>query len=81
MLIVGYVFAIRSERMTAGIAGSASRTRSPGLPHISIPGPKLEPGHSQPAFGLAEAERKADQALAARSLLGLAADTRGMSVA
>ena len=30
------------------------------LPHISIPGSKLESGHVQPAVGLAEAERRAD---------------------
>ena len=46
-----------------------------GLPHITIPGTKLEPGRRRPASGLAEAERRADQMLAARSLLGPAADS------
>ena len=32
-----------------------------GLPHIAIPGTKLEPGRHRPASGLAEAERGADQ--------------------
>ena len=52
-----------------------------GLPHISIPGSKLEPGRGRPAFGLAGAERMAGQMLAARSLLVPAGDSRGMSAA
>ena len=52
-----------------------------GLLLRTIPGPKLEPGRGEPAFGLAEAERRADQALAARSLLVPAGDSRGMSAA
>jgi hypothetical protein len=53
----------------------------PGLPLRTIPGSKLEPGPARPAFEPAEAERRADQALAARSLLVLAGDSRGMSAA
>ena len=52
-----------------------------GLPLGTIPGSKLEPGHAQPAVGLTAAERRADQALAARSLLVPAGDSRGTSVA
>ncbi len=52
-----------------------------GLPLITIPGSKLEPGRVQPAFGLAGAERRADQALAARSLLGPAADIAARNAA
>ena len=62
------------------VAAEVARlTANPGLPLGTIPGSKLEPGRGQPAFGLAEAERKADQALAARSLLELVVDSRGMS--
>jgi transposase-like protein len=52
-----------------------------GLPLITIPGSKLESGRVQPAFGLAGAERRADQALAARSLLGPAADIAARNAA
>jgi len=51
-----------------------------GLPLITVPGPKLESDCVRPASGLAEAERKADQALAARSLLERAVDNRARSV-
>jgi hypothetical protein len=51
-------------------------TKNIGLPHITMPGSKLEPGRGWPAFGLAEAERRADQMLAARSLLEPAGDSR-----
>ena len=51
-----------------------------GLPLITIPASKLEPGRVRPALGLTEAERRADQALAARSLLELVAGSRAMSV-
>lgn len=45
-----------------------------GLPLITIPGTKVEPGRHQLASGLAEAERRADRMLAARSLLEPAGD-------
>ena len=38
-------------------------------PLITAPASKLESGRGRPAYGLTEAERRADQALAARSLL------------
>ena len=47
---------------------------------IAIPVSKLDSGGS-PASELAEAERRADRTLAARSLLGPAADSRARSVA
>jgi hypothetical protein len=47
-----------------------------GLPHITMPGSKLEPGRGWPASGLAGAERRADQTLAARWLLEPAGDSR-----
>ena len=50
-----------------------------GLPLGTIPGTKLEPGRRRPASGLAEAERRADRTLAARSPLGPAADSRATS--
>ena len=55
---------------------AADGERELGLPHITIPSVKLEPGRGWPAFGLAEAERRADQALAARLLLEPAVDSR-----
>ncbi len=52
-----------------------------GLPHIAIPGTKLEPGRHRPASGLAEAERRADRTLAARSLREPAADIAATNAA
>ena len=57
----------------------APRADMPGLPLGTIPGTKLEPGRRRPASGLAEAERRADRTLAARSPLGPAADSRATS--
>ena len=57
-----------------GTALSGPNTITGGLPRITIPGTKLEPGRHRPASGLAEAERRADQMLAARSLLEPAVD-------
>ena len=66
-----------ADGATFGLAIAAQVTfRCSGLPHITIPSVKLEPGRGWPAFGLAEAERRADQALAARLLLEPAVDSR-----
>jgi hypothetical protein len=46
-----------------------------------MPGSKLEPGVTRPAAALAEAERRANQALAARLLLVLAAIAEGVIAA
>ncbi len=50
-----------------------------GLPLGTIPVSKLESGRAQPASVLAEAERRADRMLAARSLLELAVDSQARS--
>lgn len=52
-----------------------------GLPHIAMPGIKLEPGRYRPASGLAGAQRRPGQMLVARSSLGLAVDSRARSAA
>ena len=54
------------------------KSRSVGLPLITTPASKLESGRAQPAYGLTE-ERRADQALAARSLLEPVVGIRVMS--
>ena len=57
------------------------RRRPSGLPLGAVPVSKLESGRDRPASDLAEAERRAEQMLAARWLLALAVDSRVMSVA
>src|SRR5271169_1900552 len=73
-----------TTRQTAHLQAFLERTRYPernqvGLPHITIPGSKLEPGRVRPASGLVEAERRADQTLTARSLLGPVVDSQAKS--
>jgi len=50
-----------------------------GLPHEAAPCSKLESGRRWPASDLAEAERRAEQMLAARSFRAPAVDSRAMS--
>ncbi len=59
----------------ASDAIEALRLSAPGLPHITMPSSQLESGCRRPASGLAEAERRADLMLAARSFLARAADS------
>ncbi len=73
----------RTELGGAIVGGDRSLAQSSrgGLPLRAIPGSKLGSGPAQPAFGLAEAERRADRMLAARSLLGPAADIAARNAA
>ena len=52
------------------------RGRKGGLPHIAAPGIRLESGRCWPASGLAGAQRRAEQTLAARSSRVPAGDSR-----
>jgi hypothetical protein len=58
----------------------ALSTSLAGLPLITTLASKLESGRVRPVFGLAGAERRADQALAARLLPEPAADSQARSV-
>ena len=51
-----------------------------GLPHVAMPGIKLESGRSWPASGLAGAQRRTEQTLAARSSRVPVGDIRARSV-
>ena len=69
VIAAGKRFSTGEGKQNAGGIQPQSRC----LPHIAIPGTKLELGRHRPASELAEAERRADQMLAARSLLAPAA--------
>lgn len=55
------------------------RVEMAGLPPFAVPWIKLDPGRYRPASGLAGAQRRTDQMLAARSSLVLAPGSRAMS--
>lgn len=62
-----------------GVMAGAAALAWTGLPLITTPASELESGRVRPVLGLAGAERRADQALAARSLLEPVIGIRVMS--
>jgi hypothetical protein len=61
------------------LPNATPRLATSGLPLEAVPGAKLESGLDWPGSGLAEAGRRAEQMLAARSFRAPAVDSRAMS--
>ncbi len=82
--VVGHVGVLEAARhVGARVVYTSSVAAKPrgaaGLPHEAAPCSKLESGRRWPAADLAEAERRAEQMLAARSFRAPAVDSRAMS--
>ena len=73
-LVVGYII------VKPDFSRSTRQIRI-GLPHVAMPGIKLESGRSWPASGLAGAQRRTEQTLAARSSRVLVGDSRARNAA
>jgi hypothetical protein len=79
-----YLFPVRRRGTFRNVARQDWRNNSwkqCGLPHDAMPGIKLESGRSWPASGLAGAQRRPWQTLAARSSRVPAGDSRARNAA
>jgi hypothetical protein len=76
---------LAEHTQVAGQLGKVGQVRTEpghaGLPHVAVPGIRLESGHCWPASGLAGAQRRAEQTLAARSSRAPVGDIRARSAA
>jgi hypothetical protein len=70
----------KPEEIVAKLRQVEVMTGQGGLPHIAAPGIRLESGRYRPASGLAGAQRRADEMLAARSSPVPAGDSRARNV-